>query len=78
MPLSHNEAQQMAILYESPAWKTFRKVFLEEEQLILAQLCVTAPNWDQVVENRGAIKRLRDIEVEMHKNYKKVNKDGKA
>ncbi len=74
MTLSQNESQQMATLYESAAWKTFRKRFLEDEQLLLAQLCVTAPNWDQVVENRGAIKRLKDIEVAMEKNHKKVEK----
>ena len=73
MTLTSAERQQLATLYEMPVWKTFKKKFMEDRQLELAQLSTFAPNWDQLVENRGKVIELKNIHSEMEKNYKIVN-----
>ena len=78
MALSESESQQLATLYEAAVWKTFRKHFLENRQLEIAALSTFAPNWEQVLQNRGMVTELRNIEVEMSKNYKKrLNRERK-
>jgi hypothetical protein len=72
MTITEAQSQQLATIYESAAWKTFRKVLLEDRQLEIAQLSLTVPSWDQVNENRGRVVELRHLEVEMAKNHKKV------
>lgn len=72
MTFTKAEAEQLATLYDAPVWKTFRKHFLENRQLEYAQNSSLAPNWEAVVENRGRIIELRQIEIEMKRNSKKL------
>lgn len=80
MALSEAEIQQLGALYEMPVWKIFRKHFLEDRQLELAQFSTFVSHWDLLMENRGKVVELRNIEIGMAKNYKKSleRSNGKA
>ncbi len=74
MRLSEKDRQLLVSLYETPQWAAFRRNFLEERQLELAQLAPFSPDLAQLAETRGKIVELKGIEVEMRKLH---DSDGK-
>lgn len=65
MRLTEKDTQMLATLYEMPHWTVFRRVFLEQKQLELAQIAPFLPNMEAVAETRGKIIQLKDIERDM-------------
>lgn len=71
MKISKKDAEVLAIGYESNFWKVFRKVFMEERQMDIAQHTAFLPDMDSVLISRGRIMELRDIDKGMEAAYKK-------
>lgn len=67
MKLTEKDRDLLVSLYEMPHWGAFRRHFLEERQLELAQLAPFSPDMTQLAETRGKIVELKSIEVEMRK-----------
>jgi hypothetical protein len=75
MKVTQKELEVLAHGYDSGFWRVFRKVFLEQRQMELAQAAPFAPNMEAVAETRGKIMELLHIEKEMKSSHKKATKN---
>jgi hypothetical protein len=74
MKLNQKDADILAGLYDSGTWQIFRKHFLEQRQMELAQSAAFLPDMDQILITRGRIIELKNIESEMQSIRKKQDK----
>lgn len=74
MKLSKKDADILASLYDSTAWQVFRKHFIENRQMELAQQSPFLPDFDNVLQTRGKIVELKQIETSMDKIRKNQDK----
>jgi hypothetical protein len=74
MKLNQKDTDILAALYDSSSWQVFRKHFLEQRQMELAQTAAFLPDMDQVLITRGRIMELKDIEGGMQKLRKNQDK----
>lgn len=65
MKFTEKDNLLLATLYEMPHWAVFRKKFMEERQMELAQAAAFLPEMGDVREVRGKIIELRHIDKEM-------------
>ncbi len=65
MKMSDKERQMMVNLYDSPTWGVWKKHFLVNRQLELAQASPFHQEMNQVIEGRGRIMELNYQEREM-------------
>lgn len=72
--LSLKDKAVLADLYESEQYKTFKKYFIDNGQIILAQQGVMGANWEAVNQARGAIVMLKSMHDEMQRNYQEEMK----
>lgn len=59
------EAQILANLYDTEAYRVFRKVLIEQRQMTLAQAAPFSQNMDDVLVTRGRIMELKSIDKEL-------------
>lgn len=74
MKISPKDAEVLAHGYDSGFWKVFRRVFLEQRQMEIAQATPFQREMDMVVESRGRIVELLNIEKDMKAINKKLAK----
>ena len=60
----------MSNFYDSETYRVFKKWRLEQRQLELAQSALLQPDWDGVLQTRGRIIELKDIDSDLQKVYK--------
>lgn len=70
MKLSDKEAQLLGNLYESETYRVFKKHFLTDRQLEIAENTPFAQTMDRVLENRGRIMELKEMDSNLGKIYK--------
>jgi hypothetical protein len=73
--LSPKEKALLADFYESEYYKIFKKHFIENGQILLAQNGVISPDWDGVNQHKGAIVVLKNIHEELRRISKEENKN---
>lgn len=62
-------------LYDSDAWRIFRKLILETKQLESAQNGVFSQDMQQLSKHQGRIEVIKEIESEMRANFKRQNRE---
>lgn len=74
MKFTEKDRDLLVTLYEMPHWAAFRRNFLENRQMELAQQAPFAADMDRIAEIRGKITELKDQESEMRKLHDKQRK----
>lgn len=66
------DAEILAELYESPAWKIFRKHFHERRRLSLLESSLSASTMEDIKYFRGGTDHIQWVDKEMKGIHKKV------
>lgn len=74
MKITKKDQEILAAGYESSFYRTFRKYFMEDRQMRLAQDAPFAPDMETIFVTRGRIMELKNIETELKKVYAKQEK----
>lgn len=71
--LSPKDKAVLADLYESDQYKIFKKHFIENGQIIIAQQGLMSPDYNSVLLNRGMAIMLKNIDDELRRLFKEEN-----
>jgi hypothetical protein len=71
MKISDKERQILANFYDSPTYTIFKKHFLTDRQMELAQGAPFLRDMDLVTEYRGRIMELKEMDSKLASIYKK-------
>lgn len=77
MKLTEKDVTLLATLYEMPHWTVFKKHFMADRQMEIAQLAPFSPDHTQTSEYKGRILEIREMDkkmTEIHENQNKKRK----